>query len=312
MKSMAELIKVQMRAMTKAASVQSLPPLDRYTGEGSQAEDDGIDRWLERFDERAHLAEWSDEVKLYQLKVHLDKTASHVFRMFSTEEKSSYKKAADALRKIFRPVDIEELRGLEFHRKVQENESVEQLGLELQRLGRKAFPSTDGKDFDRLLKGRFFQALLTKWQRKLGAPKPSETFQELYDRARTLEQHEKQYNAASVTVHGEKKSEKPAQPKQTRSTKPPQNKDQSASSQSAKQKEDSEPRPERSPSASGGYNLRAYCHKCGHKGHLAHHCRNTRPRQEASGRSENLKVAAVKTVEAEDEFTEAQLEENAG
>ena len=175
MKSMTELIKVQMQAMTKAASVQSLPPLDRYTGEGSQAEDDGIDRWLERFDERAHLAEWSDEVKLYQLKVHLDKTASHVFRIFSTEEKSSYKKAADALRKRFRPVDIEELRGLEFHRKVQENESVEQLGLELQRLGRKAFPSTDGKDFDRLLKGRFFQALLTKWQRKLGAPKPSET-----------------------------------------------------------------------------------------------------------------------------------------
>ena len=169
---------MQMQAMTKAASVQSLPPLDRFTGEGSQADDDSIDRWLERFDERAHLAEWSDEVKLYQLKVHLDKTALHVFRMFPTDDKSSYKKASDALRKRFRLVDIEELRGLEFHRKVQEDESVEQLGLELQRLGRKAYPSTDGKDFDRLLKGRFFQALLTKWQRKLGAPKPSETFQE--------------------------------------------------------------------------------------------------------------------------------------
>ena len=70
---------------------------------------------------------------------------------------------------------------------------MEQLGLELQRHGRKAFPSTDGKDFDRLLKGCFFQVLLTKWQRKLGAPKSSETFQELYDHARTLEQHEKQY-----------------------------------------------------------------------------------------------------------------------
>ena len=60
-------------------------------------------------------------------------------------------------------MDIEELRELEFHQKVQESKSVEQLGLELQRLGRKVFPSTDGKDFDRLLKGRFFQALLTKW-----------------------------------------------------------------------------------------------------------------------------------------------------
>ena len=68
--------------------------------------------------------------------------------MFSTDEKCSYKKAADVLRKRFGPVDIEELRGLEFHPKVQENESVEQLGLELQRLGRKAFPSTDGKVFE--------------------------------------------------------------------------------------------------------------------------------------------------------------------
>ena len=100
---------MQMQAMTKAASVQSLPPLDRFTGEGSQADDDSIDRWLERFDERAHLAEWSDEVKLYQLKVHLDKTALHVFRMFPTDDKSSYKKASDALRKRFRLVDIEEL-----------------------------------------------------------------------------------------------------------------------------------------------------------------------------------------------------------
>ena len=59
-KSMTELIKAQMQAMTKTASVLSLPPLDRYTGEGSQAEDDGINRWLEQFAERAHLAEWSD------------------------------------------------------------------------------------------------------------------------------------------------------------------------------------------------------------------------------------------------------------
>ena len=32
-----------------------------------------------------------------------------------------------------------------------------------------------------------------KWQRKVGAPKTGETFQELYDRARILEQHERQY-----------------------------------------------------------------------------------------------------------------------
>ena len=58
---------------------------------------------------------------------------------------------------------------------MQSEQSIEQLGLQLQTLARKAFPESSGKEFDRLLKGRF---LLPKWQRK---------FQELYDRARTLE-----------------------------------------------------------------------------------------------------------------------------
>ena len=54
-----------------------------------------------------------------------------------------------------------------------------------------------GKELDRLLKGRFFQALNVKWQRKLGAPKPDESFYALYDRARALESREKQYSAGS-------------------------------------------------------------------------------------------------------------------
>lgn len=61
---------------------------------------------------------------------------------------------------------------------MQSEQSIEQLGLQLQTLARKAFPESSGKEFDRLLKGRFLQSLLPKWQRK---------FQELYDRARTLE-----------------------------------------------------------------------------------------------------------------------------
>lgn len=44
------------------------------------------------------------------------------------------------------------------------------------------------KEFDRLLKGRFFQAPMVKWQRNLEAPKPGETFLELYSRALMLEQ----------------------------------------------------------------------------------------------------------------------------
>jgi len=84
---------------------------------------------------------------------------------------------------------------------MQTSEMVEELGLELQMLANKAFPSTPAKDFNRILKGRFFQALHVQWQRKLGAPKPNESFKELYDRARILEQHEKQY-AASAAARG--------------------------------------------------------------------------------------------------------------
>ena len=66
-------------------------------------------------------------------------------------------------------------------------------------MANEAFPSTPAKDFDRMLKGRFFQALHVRWQRKLEAPKPAESFKELYDRARIVEQHEKQYAAAAAT-----------------------------------------------------------------------------------------------------------------
>ena len=86
-----------------------------------------------------------------------------------------------------------ELRGLEFHHCMQGDEIIEQLGLSIQQLGRKALPSMVGKEFDWLLKGRFYQALHVRWQHKLGSPKHDESFYELYHHARMLEQHEKQY-----------------------------------------------------------------------------------------------------------------------
>ena len=197
MQSVTDFLRAQTQAMiaqAQVASLQSLPPLPCYSGEGNQGDDEGFESWLELFEERAQLAGWTDETKLCQLKHHLEKTAAQAFRMLPVSERQDYKSAAESLRKRFRPIDIEELRGLEFHQKVQGDESVERLGLDLQQLGRKAFPSTDGREFDRLLKGRFFQALHPRWQRKLGAPKPSETFHELYDRARMLEQHKMEFN----------------------------------------------------------------------------------------------------------------------
>ena len=98
---------------------------------------------------------------------------------------------------------------MEFHHRVQGSDSIEKLGISIQQLGRRAFPSIVGKEFDRLLKGRFYQALNVKWQRKLGAPKPKETFHELYDRAHMLEQFEKQF-AESANTHA-KLGKKPKQ-----------------------------------------------------------------------------------------------------
>ena len=71
-----------------------------------------------------------------QLRAHLTKTAQQIFRMLSEEERKSYDEAIKVLKKRFRPIDIEELRGLEFHRKIQDSETIEQLGIDLQSLAR--------------------------------------------------------------------------------------------------------------------------------------------------------------------------------
>lgn len=120
-----------------AAQVQAatLPPLVCFDGH-SDGDDTEFLRWLERFEERARLAKWTEETKLCQLRLHLTKLAEQVFQMLPKEKKSSYKEAVDALKKRFRSVEIEELKGLEFHRRVQGEETVEQLGMDLQKLDR--------------------------------------------------------------------------------------------------------------------------------------------------------------------------------
>ena len=183
-----------MEVQVQALASQSVPPLRKFTGENVNTDDGSIDLWIEQFEERADVTGWNKEQKLFQLKAHLAKTARHAVRMLPEEEKDSYKKLLVALQKRFRSLDIEELRGLEFHQLMQEGRSVEELGVELQKVGRKAFPASNPKEFDRIIKGRFYQALLPKWQRKLGAPSPLENFDELFMRARMVERHDQQYN----------------------------------------------------------------------------------------------------------------------
>ena len=50
-------------------------------GEGSDAVEDGFDKWIRKFRERAKFAGWSAADQLYQLELHLDKTALDMFHM---------------------------------------------------------------------------------------------------------------------------------------------------------------------------------------------------------------------------------------
>ena len=131
-------------AQTKATAAQHLPPLKAFTGEGKQVEVDGFERWIEQFEERAKVAGWSIEQQLHQLKLLLEKTALRVLRALPDTDQNRYQKVVDALRVRFKAVDIEELRGMQFHHREQKDETIEDFGLELQALGRKAFPSIQG------------------------------------------------------------------------------------------------------------------------------------------------------------------------
>lgn len=111
-------------AQANALAVQSAPPLAVFTGEDVEDEEKSFDRWLARFEERASLLAWSDEQKCYQVKVHLTRTALQVYELLSTEDRSSYSKLITAPKARFKPVDIEELRGLEFHQLMQTDEYV--------------------------------------------------------------------------------------------------------------------------------------------------------------------------------------------
>ena len=163
--TMTRFLQAQAEAMTaqaKAVALQGLPSLPPFTGEGNDAIEDGFDKWIRKFRERAKVAGWSVADQLYQLELHLDKTAIDVFHMLPDSESKDIESAITALGKRFKPGDIAELRGLQFHHWTQGEESIEQLGISIQQLGRKAFPTITGKDFDRLLKGRFYQALQVK------------------------------------------------------------------------------------------------------------------------------------------------------
>ena len=80
--------------------------------------------------------------------------------MLAEEERKSYDLAVQAMKKRCRPIYIEELRDLEFHQKMQGSETIEQVGIALQSVARRAFPKLRGtKEFARLWKDVSFSFL---------------------------------------------------------------------------------------------------------------------------------------------------------
>ena len=147
--------------------------------------------------------------------------------------------------------------------------------MELQRLAKRAFPVLTGKDFDRLMKGRFFQALLPCWQRNLGAPKPDESFDELFNRARTTERREQQYcEVAEERKDTQQKTKKVEKP----STQPRKEQGEMASGSE-----------KREPSRQG---QGPQCHACHRFGHIAKFCRQKRG-AEAPGRQKDSQTRLV-------------------
>lgn len=58
------------------------PPLQTFTGDKVEVEENSFKYWMEKFEERALLFAWSPEQKLYRLKLHLTGTALQVFKLF--------------------------------------------------------------------------------------------------------------------------------------------------------------------------------------------------------------------------------------
>ena len=120
------------------------------------------------------------------------------------------------------------------------------------------------------MKGRFFQALLPKWQRKLGAPKTGESFDELFHRARTMECREQQYNIIADERKGKDRSRKPDS--ETSHSKV-------GDSHSKMPSEDSnnyihKPAGDRPASRPGQQHIQ--CRACNKYGHIARNCRQRR------------------------------------
>ena len=152
-----------------------------------------------------------------------------------------------------------------------------------------------------MLKGRFFQALHVKWQRKLGAPKPQEIFRKLYNQVRTLEQHEKQYAASAASKSDTHRSNK-SNEQTSQSPRDP--------AGTSTDHQDSGTDPPLPTTSSNSQTIRRRTHPRGHfrGGHRDNQQRwESRPHREAPGHSDTSRTAVVGQVPKLDDFSDEQL-----
>ena len=97
----AKLFETQSQLIAAQMQVVPLPPLTSFEGRGDGDEVE-FEQWIERFEERARLAKWTEETKLCQLRLHLSKIAKQAFQLLPKENKSDYKQAVAALKSRFR------------------------------------------------------------------------------------------------------------------------------------------------------------------------------------------------------------------
>ena len=119
--------------------------------------------------------------------------------MMPDDDRKSFDKVVAHLKKRFRPIDIAELSGLEFHQKSQGEDSVEQLGLDFANSGEKSLSINSARVWSNA-EGEILSSPRPKVAKEAGHPEIG-SFTELYDWARMLEQHEKQYQASAQAQH---------------------------------------------------------------------------------------------------------------
>ena len=60
------MFEAQTQLLATQVQAAALPLLTSFEGQNSTDDDNGFERWLEKFEERAKLAKWNDDVKLCQ------------------------------------------------------------------------------------------------------------------------------------------------------------------------------------------------------------------------------------------------------